>query len=376
MRIFVVRRGDSLYSISRRFGVSASSIAKVNELAPLNRLAVGSALVIPENEAPRAEAIVSGYAYPNISDKALNAALPSLTVLCPFSHRVTVHGELTPISDGRLIGAAYEHSVAPLLTVTNIGESEGFEGDTAHIVMTDTAVRDRFVENALSLIREKGLCGLNLNFEYLPCFDKAAYNGLLRVLSERLHAEGYLFTAAVAPKTGDDRQGILYCAHDYAAHGRYCDKVVIMTYDCGHAYGAPRALSPVDRMREVLDYAVTRISPDKILMGFSSGGCNWRLPWKQGEAAQLISSTAAVALSAAAGAEIKYDPAAEAPFFDYTDPSGIKHEVWFEDVRSAKARLSLVSEYGLCGISFRSLAEPNNCDLYVLNSMFNTEKML
>lgn len=376
MRIFVVRRGNSLYSISRRFGVSTDSLAKVNDIEDKSRLGIGQALIIPESEAPHAEAEVNGYAYPSISDKALNTVLPSLTMLCPFSHRVTANGELTPIDDGRLILRAREHSVASLLTVTNIGESGGFEGDTAHIVMTDTSVRGRFIENALSLIRENGLYGLNLNFGYLHSYDREAYNELLGLLSKRLHSDGYLFTTAIAPKTNDEQQGILYYAHDYAAHGRYCDKVVIMTYDWGHTYSAPRAVSPVDRMREVLSYAVTRISPGKILMGFSSCGCNWRLPWKQGQAAQLISNTAAAALAASTGAEIFYDGAAEAPYFNYTDPSGIRHEVWFEDARSAAARLSLVCEYGLCGISCQTLAGLNNSGLYVLNSMFNTEKML
>ena len=41
MRIFIVRRGDSLYSVARRFGVSVTELARINELSAPDRLSVG-----------------------------------------------------------------------------------------------------------------------------------------------------------------------------------------------------------------------------------------------------------------------------------------------------------------------------------------------
>ena len=44
---YVVQRGDTLYSIGRRFGVSVWEIARVNGIADVNRIWVGQRLRIP-----------------------------------------------------------------------------------------------------------------------------------------------------------------------------------------------------------------------------------------------------------------------------------------------------------------------------------------
>lgn len=47
---YVVRSGDTLYEIARRFGTSTSSLTSANKLANPHRLAVGQVLVIPDAE--------------------------------------------------------------------------------------------------------------------------------------------------------------------------------------------------------------------------------------------------------------------------------------------------------------------------------------
>ena len=49
--------------------------------------------------------------------------------------------------------------------------------------------------------------------------------------------------------------------------------------------------------------------------------------------------------------EVEWDETAQAPFYTYATAAGAKHIVWFENERSWQARLALVAEYGLAGIS-------------------------
>ena len=93
-------------------------------------------------------------------------------------------------------------------------------------------------------------------------------------------------------------------------------------------------------------------------------------------AAAVISNTAAANLAAANFAQIRFDEKAQAPFFNYTDPSGVRHEVWFEDARSVRARLALVSEYGLAGISYWTINYANRAGVAVLESMYGTQKII
>ena len=217
---------------------------------------------------------------------------------------------------------------------------------------------------------------MNLNIEYVQPYDRESYNAFLKRVSEVLHENGYMLSSAIAPKTSDEQYGVLYTAHDYEAHGIYCDRVVIMTYEWGYTYSPPRAVSPVNEMRRVLDYAVTRMPPSKILLGFSNYGYNWTMPWRQGQPAQVVSNTAAADLAASVFAQIKFDETAMAPHFSYADPAGVRHEVWFEDARSVAARLVLVREYGLAGISIWTLNMKNRPGFAVIESMFGTEKIV
>lgn len=314
MKIYVVRRGDSLYSIARANSVTVQELAAINELSDPARLSIGQAIVIPDGARPTAETEVNGYAYPNISERQLAAVMPQLTYLCPFSWRIDALGGITPVEDSSMISAAWEGSCAPLLTLTNIGTNGGFSSDIAHSIFSDTAAQNALVENTLAALRSRGYYGVNLNIEYVQPYDREGYNAFLKRMSETLHANGYMLSSAIAPKTSDDQYGVLYTAHDYAAHGQYCDRVVIMTYEWGYTYSAPRAVSPVNEMRRVLSYAVTKMPPSKILLGFSNYGYNWLLPWKQGQAAQVISNAAAASLAASVFAQIRFDEAAQAPF--------------------------------------------------------------
>lgn len=375
MSIYVVKRGDSLYSIARRLGISAENIAYINQLNDPSRLSVGQALAIPDNSRPAAEIEVNGYAYPNISMATLNETLPYLTYFCPFSNRADAEGNIVPLNDESLISAAYAQNAAPLLTITNIGANGGFSGDITHALFTDDGVQNRFFNNMLRLLRQKGYYGVNFNFEYIYPYDREGYNNFLRRASEMLHPAGYFLSTAIAPKNSDNQRGYIYEAIDYAVHGQYCDRVIIMTYEWGYTYSSPRAVSPVNLIRRVLDYAVTRIPAGKILMGFSNYGYSWTLPWQQGSAASVVSNAAAANLANSVFAEIKFDTAAQAPWFRYTPADGKQREVWFEDARSVKARLALVEEYGLAGISYWTVNQLFRAGFEILRQTYNTEKI-
>ena len=377
MQIYEVRAGDTLYAIARRNGTTVERLARLNQLADPARLVIGQSLVIPDGrEGPRREMEVNAYVYPNVRGDTLTETLPYLTTLCPFSYSATMEGGLRPIADERLIESAYREDTAPLLTVTNLGESGGFSSEIGHAVLTDEAVQERLMGEIVDLIRGKDYYGLNINFEYLYPFDRDAYSAFVRTAAQRLHPLGCPVSTAIAPKESAGQEGLLYTAHDYEAHGRFADRVIIMTYEWGHLYGAPQAVSPVDRMRRVLDYAVTAIPAGKILMGFSNYAYDWTLPWKQGTAARLLSNEAALNLAISRGAPIRFDAGAQAPWFNYTDAEGRTHVVWFEDARSARARLRLVEEYGLAGISIWTADDLNRPMLAVLESMYSVEKIL
>ena len=377
MDVYIVRPGDTLYRLARRYATTVENLAWINQLSDPNRLIPNQALLVPGPEpAARPEAVVNAYAYPNISEPTLTETLPHLSLLCPFSNRLTMSGELATIDDGRLVTAALAQSVAPFLTVTNLGESGGFSSDVAHAVFTDRAVQDAAIDSIFAALSRRRYAGVNLNIEYVYPFDRDSYNQFLRRLSGLLHERGWYLTTAIAPKESAGQEGLLYSAHDYAAHGRWADWVVLMTYEWGYTYSAPQAVSPVNRIRRVLDYAVTQMPVGSILMGFSNYGYRWRLPWRQGDAAEVISNAAAINLAVSVNAELRYDAVAQAPWFHYTAADGQRWAVWFEDARSVRARLDLVREYDLAGLSWWTVNPLFRPALLLQQNAFSSFKLL
>ena len=207
-------------------------------------------------------------------------------------------------------------------------------------------------------MKDKGYRGLNIDFENVLPADRELYNQFLQESVASLHKEGYFVSTSLAPKISADQKGLLYEAHDYPAHGRIADFVVLMTYEWGYRFGAPRAVSPLNEIRRVLDYAITAIPRNKILMGFQLYARDWVIPHVQGQEAETYSPQEAVNRAIKYGAAIQYDTVAASPFFRYKDEQGRGHEVWFEDARSAQAKFDLIKQYNLRGVSYWVLGYP------------------
>jgi spore germination protein len=230
--------------------------------------------------------------------------------------------------------------------------------DVAHAVLSNPEAVQNLISNVVSTMKQKRYLGLNIDFEYVLPEDRERYHEFLRLITERLHQEGFFVSSAVAPKTGPEQKGLQYEAIDYETHGRILDFVILMTYEWGYRLGPPQAISPLDQIKRVLDYAVTVIPRNKIYFGFQIYARDWLLPHVQGQEAETFSCQEALIRAVEHNAVIQYDETAESPFYRYTDSQGRMHEVWFEDARSAQAKFDAVKEYALGGISYWALGYP------------------
>ena len=166
------------------------------------------------------------------------------------------------------------------------------------------------------------------------------------------NAAGYPVSVALAPKTSDDQPGLLYGGKDYRLLGESANHVLLMTYEWGYTYGPPMAVAPIHKVREVVEYALTRIPAEKINLGIPNYGYDWPLPYEKGvTAARTISNTEAVEIAIANNAFIEFDQVSMSPHFTY-EKDGIMHEVWFEDVRSLNEKFALIREYRLRGAGY------------------------
>lgn len=331
---------------------------------------------VPVFKLQRKTIVTNGYAYPFISQTDLTRSLEDLTYVSPFSYGITAEGGLIENEDDRILSVAKQYGVAPLLVLTPLNEQGQFSNELASQLLNNPQAQETLLNNVLAKMKEKGYRGLDFDFEYVYEEDKDNYVELVRKAAEKLRPEGYIVTVALAPKTSADQPGLLYAGHDYPGMGAAANYALLMTYEWGYTYGPPMAVSPIDKMRQVLDYGVSEIPPEKILLGMPNYGYDWTLPYVRGTSkAESIANTEAEARAARYGAQILYDEVSQTPHYNYTDAQGQQHEVWFDNERSIQAKLNLINEYGLAGVSFWNLHRYNPENWAVLRDLYEIKRV-
>ena len=369
---YTVQPGDTLFSIAEQSGLTTRQLLRLNPvLRGEPAVFAGQTLVLVDKEERIGNILVTGYAYPFVDKGLLQRELPYLSGLIPFTYGIRPDGTLVELDDKALIAAAQQLGVTPVMHLSTLTENGGFDSALASLVLNDMQVQDSIVSDIVSTMEQRGYRVLDVDFEFIPPQDAVPYADFISRLHDTLAPLGIPVIVALAPKTSADQPGLLYEGHNYALLGRAADAVLLMTYEWGYTYGPPLPVAPLPNVRRVVEYALTEIPAEKILLGIPNYGYNWTLPFVQGESrATSISNQYAVTLAADNGVDISYDSAAQAPFFRYRDDMGREHEVWFEDARSIRAKLSLISRYGLLGAGYWNLMRPFPQNWLVLNSMF------
>ncbi|RHW36183.1 LysM peptidoglycan-binding domain-containing protein [Lysinibacillus yapensis] len=367
-RIHIVQPGQNLWQIANNYGTTIEAIMNENQLQNPNILYIGTPLIIPRRK-PFIE--VNAYSYQPDEEAAqtVNEIGHLLTYLSPFAYIIQEDGSLQPFADELMIAAANSKNVVPMMTITNLSVTSAGT-NLAHTVLSNKELTEKLLSNIIEIMNTKGYKALNIDLEYVPPEDRENYNQFIQSAVDRLHPLGYLVSTAVAPKTSGEQTGLLYTAHDYEAHGRIADFVVLMTYEWGWRGGPPQAISPINQMRRVVEYARSVMPANKIYLGFQIYARDWTLPHAQGDIAETFSAQEAIRRATKYGVEIQYDETAQSPYFQYVDEQGTRHEVWFEDARSAQAKFDLAKQYNLRGISYWVLGYPFPQNWALLNDNF------
>jgi spore germination protein YaaH len=284
---------------------------------------------------------------------------------------VEFDGTITGEDDFGVVAFCKAHGIDVYACVSNYNddlEVDGFDAELARAAIVTH--RNAVIARLVALAASGGYDGINIDFENLAFSrdiddDRAAFTAFIHELATQLHALGLKLAISVPGKTEDSIDDDWSYPFDYAALGEDADLLQLMTYDQHGPWSEPGPVSGADWVEDCVAYAVSLVEPAKLLIGLPAYGYDWNLTdsdpvsWTYSATSFSWSGIAAsgvAALLARLGAIEGWDEASQSPYVTYTE-RGHRHEAWFENAASLRAKTALIAKYALAGLSMWSLGQ-------------------
>ncbi|MGG3469755.1 glycosyl hydrolase family 18 protein [Neobacillus pocheonensis] len=405
MTVHVVGIGENLWSISKLYNVSMSSIVSVNGLPSTTALVPGLALLIPDDTLPiRAYRIKAGdYSWKiaqqyNSNLSLISAANPEIdmnhlrigqviNIPSTFKLEITTLGFLVPsagtttlsildslssqltylaivnysftdegfafmeIDDSAIITKCNQVNITPLLMLRNF-TAKGFSSELAGRVLGNSTYRQNLVASIVNLTTTRGFGGVSLDLEFIPPVNRNDFNLFLKELKTQLG--GLILQVNVHAKAEDLPTNRIVGAYDYAAIGNAVDLMAIMTIDYGYPGGPPEPTAPIGWVEQVILYALTKLNPQKMLIAMALYGYDKVATSNETKGLSVLAAQNQAIIN---GAPIQFDTTAKSPWYRYWSGTN-EHVVWFEDIRSYMEKNKLIDIYDLVGTTFWQISLP------------------
>jgi spore germination protein YaaH len=215
--------------------------------------------------------------------------LDSLTAIQPFGYTLTEDGivfDAMSVNDEpwpSFIAAAKAKKVRVIPTVMS------GNGELLHKILSNTASRIKLEDDIANLVKQNNFDGIDIDFEAKLVETKPYFSLFLKGLYQRMgpkwvycSIESRTPISSRYPNGNAPADAGIY-ANDYVAINKYCDRVLVMTYDQGTV---DRALSasmqapyaPVSDplwVKKVITLAAQTISKKKLIIGIPTYGYEW-----------------------------------------------------------------------------------------------------
>ena len=250
-----------------------------------------------------------------------------------------------------------------------INNIAGSSGNNAGM-LTDPAARAAAVKNIVTLVRQKHYQEVNIDFELL---HPSARQGLVTFMQDLRTAlpKGVVLSESVFPRLGVPSQ--LNGAYDYPALAKVVDYLVVMLYD-KHSNGGPAGpVSPYSWVVENMNWLLhtARIPADKLVIAAGVYGYDWQVGSTTATEMPLTEIQAKIKTL---GVTPRMDASSENPYFYYTDSSGNRHVVWYQNQVTVQQRLQLAEKLGLRGMAIWALGEETPAVWSVIEQTWTAKK--
>lgn len=373
---YTIQDGDTLESIARNHNTSIMELLRNNPyLSDRPYIYPGEVIVISYEDTRIRTISTNGFVYPYVNMNVLRKTLPFLTYLTVYTYFYTNQGEIININDTEIIQLTRTYGVAPIMMLTGYSSNQTEEIETTDSIIINEDIQDRFINNLVTLLKNKGYYGVDFKTPYIKPVSRPYYVEFVNKLSSRLREAGFVTFISITMSVFELLSNIKYEGLQYNILGQSVDKIILITYEFGSSFGTSPAVVAYETINNIIEYATNLVPSQKLVIGLSTIGYIWRLPNVDGVTrGRSMSYDSVIAFAKEVGAEILYDEVTKASYFQYI--SEYEYIVRFRDARGVEVVLNLVLAHNLYGIAIWNCMFFYNQIWLIANSQYKIEKIL
>lgn len=216
-------------------------------------------------------------------------------------------------------------------------------------IMNSYKNRQKLIEDIIDKCVKYKLDGINLDFENMKQEDKDMYSRFVIELEPRLKEAGLVISVDVTAPDGGETWSMCF---DRNVIGHVADYIIFMAYD---EHGSYSTKAGTNAGYDWIDLNLNKflkteeIKPEKIVLAVPL----YTRVWTSDSSGKVISKNT-IAMKdidkiIPSNAEKKWNDELKQNYVEYTDGNN-KKQIWIEDLKSLKAKLSLIKDKKLAGV--------------------------
>lgn len=267
--------------------------------------------------------------------KGMNVISPTWFKLCDNE------GGFTSFASADYVEKAHNMGMEVWALVENIEYQDTID---MYEILSSTTTRQKLIADLVSVVRENGIDGINVDLEQISADCGEHYIEFIRELSIPCRQYGIVLSV-------DDPVPAAYTAHYHRKEqGIVADYVIIMGYD-EHYAGSPEAgsVASINFVEDGIAQTVEEVPANKVINGVPFYTRIWETDGTT-ISSQAVDMATAQEYVAAHGISVEWNEETCQNYGEYTAGSTL-YQVWLEDEQSMEVRLNIMSKYGIAGVA-------------------------
>ena len=264
-----------------------------------------------------------------------------LNVVAPTWFRIeSEDGSIKDIANDNYVANAHAAGVQVWAVWTDVDN----ETDMGKLFNT-LEKRQSLISNMISLTKQHGIDGINLDFEKVPSTAGADWSEFLKELSIATHKEGIILSADNYAPTASTEH------YNRAVQGNVCDYVIVMGYDehwaSSQEAGSVASINFVEN--GITNTIAAGVPGEKIINAIPFYTRVWKT--KDGN---VSSETLGMIRSSEwvkeVGMDLNWNDEC-CQYYGEKEMNSTLYQIWFEDAKSLQAKLSVMDAHGCAGVA-------------------------